>query len=142
MPRIEDSLKAFIGIMRLSDQFERILKGEIAKFGLNTTEFAVLEILYHKGDLPIQQVAEKILIASSSTTYVVDKLQAKGLLERKQCQKDKRVTYAAISSKGCQLMDEIFPIHETQISALFANLEDQEVSQLRQMLKRVAQTHQ
>src|SRR5699024_11595752 len=47
--------------------------------------------------------------ASSSITYVVDKLEKKMYLERKACPKDRRVTYAGITEQGKILMDEIFP---------------------------------
>ncbi|WP_143522293.1 MarR family winged helix-turn-helix transcriptional regulator, partial [Pseudomonas sp. 2822-17] len=73
---------------------------DIKGFGLNTTEFAVLELLYSKGDQPIQKIGEKVLIASSSITYVVDKLEKKNYLIRKPCPKDRRITYAAITTEG------------------------------------------
>lgn len=66
---------------------------------MNPTEFAVLELLYHKGQQPLQQIGGKILLASGSITYVVDKLEKKGFLERVACPNDRRVTYAAITTQ-------------------------------------------
>ena len=51
-------------------------------------------------------------------TYVVDKLEEKGLLERVSCEKDKRVTYIAITENGNKLMDSIFPEHAENIKGL------------------------
>ena len=45
-------------------------------------------------------VKNKILIASSSTTYVIDQLVKKGYVKRELCQADKRVTYAEITEEG------------------------------------------
>src|SRR5699024_3201082 len=82
---------------------------------LNPTEFAVLELIYSKGNQPIQKIGEKILIASSSITYVVDKLEKKNYLKRKPCPKDRRVTHATITEEGKNLMDEVFPKHRKNI---------------------------
>ena len=50
---------------------------------MNPTEFAVLELLYHKGNQPLQQIGDKILLASGSITYVVDKLEKKNFSSEK-----------------------------------------------------------
>lgn len=78
---------------------------------LNPTEFAVLEYIYHKGDQPIQKIGEKVLIARS-ITYVVDKLEEKGFLERRPCSKGRRMIYAGITEQGKKFMDEVFPKHK------------------------------
>src|SRR5256712_8829393 len=65
-------------------------RASIARFGLGTTEFGVLEVLYHKGELPVCEVQRRILVESSSTTYVVDKLVARGLVRRRPGQEDRR----------------------------------------------------
>jgi MarR family 2-MHQ and catechol resistance regulon transcriptional repressor len=77
MGRSEDqdvSLKLFIVLTRAMQSITKRVEEDIKSYGLNTTEFAVLELLYNKGDQPIQKIGEKVLLASSSITYVVDKL--------------------------------------------------------------------
>lgn len=70
-----DSLKLFT-VMTKALQSVRIKAiADIKKHGFNPTEFAVLELLYSKGEQPVQKIGEKVLIASSSITYVVDKLE-------------------------------------------------------------------
>src|SRR5690625_794079 len=83
------SLKLFIVLTRALASVRSRVEENIKEFGLNPTEFAVLELIYHKGDQPIQKIGEKVLIASSSITYVVDKLEKKQLLKRKPCPKDR-----------------------------------------------------
>jgi MarR family 2-MHQ and catechol resistance regulon transcriptional repressor len=79
-------------------------KQDIKRYKLNPTEFAVLELLYNKGTQPIQKIGDRILLASGSITYVVDKLEEKEYLIRKPCAKDGRVTYAKLKKKGKDLM--------------------------------------
>src|SRR5699024_6721097 len=110
---------------------------DIKCLGLNPTEFAVLELIYSKGDQPIQKIGEKVLIASSSITYVVDKLEQKQLLERKPCPKDRRSTYAVMTSKGAELMDEVFPKHKSAINEILSGVSADEKKLLIEQLKKL-----
>src|SRR6188474_2561202 len=81
----DQSLKLFIVMSRAYRAVNEHVNKRIQRYGLNPTEFAVLELLYHKGDQPLQQIGGKILLASGSITYVVDKLEQKGMLKRIAC---------------------------------------------------------
>ncbi|PEA77356.1 MarR family transcriptional regulator [Bacillus wiedmannii] len=71
------SLKLFVILsMELQSITKRIEK-DIKMYGLNPIEYAVLKLLYSKGDRPIQKLEDKTLLASSSITYVVDRLEKK-----------------------------------------------------------------
>ena len=131
------ALKLFVVMSRAMQTVAKRVEEDIKNYGLNTTEFSVLELLYHKGDQPIQKIGEKVLLASSSITYVVDKLEKKELLVRKPCSKDRRVTYAVITDKGRKLMDEIFPEHKKAIEKIFAGINEEEKAQLIEQLKRL-----
>jgi MarR family transcriptional regulator, 2-MHQ and catechol-resistance regulon repressor len=135
--QIEESLKFFIVLSRAHRAFNDAVNKQIATFNLNPTEFAVLELLYHKGDQPLQQIGGKILLASGSITYVVDKLEQKGLLVRKACPNDRRVTHAQITEEGKQLIEEIFPKHELLISEIVGVLSEEERNMVTEMLKKV-----
>ncbi|BDH62017.1 HTH-type transcriptional regulator MhqR [Lysinibacillus sp. PLM2] len=130
-------LKAFTVLLRASQSVQEASKKDHSKHGLNPTEFAVLELLYHKGDQPIQVIGKKILIASSSITYVVDKLEEKGFVVRKACPSDRRVTYAAITDEGKKIMDQIFPGHIEIIEEIFNAITEDEVDILIDLLKKV-----
>ncbi|MFJ8237054.1 MarR family winged helix-turn-helix transcriptional regulator [Ureibacillus sp. NPDC094379] len=134
---INEKLKAFTVLLRSAQSVQDATKKDIAKYNLNQTEFAVLELLYHKGDQPIQVIGKKILIASSSITYVVDKLEEKNYVTRRACPTDRRVTYAGITENGKELMDKIFPEHVEKIEEIFEKLSDQEVSTLIDFLKKI-----
>lgn len=138
MDRTEESLKALVGIKRTNDTLDRIVKQDMKNYGLNITEFAVMELLYHKGDQPIQKVKQRILIASSSTTYVIDQLVKKAYVTRRQDTEDKRITYAVLTEKGHALMEQIFPQHAETIEKAFSILDDEELAIFRRALKKVS----
>lgn len=137
MEHANDSLKAVTVILRASHAIQEAIRKDIATYGLNITEFAVLELLYHKGDQAIQVIGKKILIASSSITYVVDKLEEKKYVIRKGCPEDRRVTFAAITDEGKVLMDDIFPKHKLKVEKIFDQLENNEIAGTIDLMKRI-----
>jgi len=134
---VSTSLKLFIVLSRAYKAINEHVNKVIQANGLNPTEFAVLELLYHKGDQPMQQIGGKILLASGSITYVVDKLEQKGMLKRIACPKDRRVTYAQITDNGKKFIQDIFPDHAQQIDNLMSSLTAEEKMQAIELLKKL-----
>src|SRR5699024_7171319 len=100
MDRIDERLKAIVGIKRTNDLLEKSVKKDVRSYGLNISKFAVLELLYNKGPQPINRIQERILIANSSTTYVLDKLQKKEYIVRQKDENDKRRMIVLVTDKG------------------------------------------
>lgn len=132
-----DKLKAVTIILRASQSIQEVIRKDAANYGLNPTEFSVMELLYHKGELPIQLIGKKVLISSGSITYVVDKLEEKKYVRRQGCPEDRRVIYAVLTSEGKALMDDIFPRHVMKIGQVFDDLDSDELYQTIDLLKRV-----
>lgn len=133
----EVSLKLFVVLHRTLESIKKRSEEDIKCLGLNPTEFAVLELIYNKGDQPIQKIGQKVLIASSSITYVIDKLENKKLIERKPCSKDRRITYACLTSDGLELMDKVFPKHKTAMVDILSGLDINEKKMMVQQLKKL-----
>lgn len=130
-------LKAFTVLNRATQSVQKAVRQDVSRYELNLNEFAVLELLYHKGDQPIQSLGKKILVASSSITYVVDKLEKKGYIRRRPCEDDRRVMYAAITGSGKDFMDAAFPEHEKKIASIFNEWSDEEKEVAIDLLKRL-----
>lgn len=135
--QIDQSLKLFIVLSRAYRAINENVNKRIQTYGVNPTEFAVLELLYHKGDQPLQQIGGKILLASGSITYVVDKLEQKGLLKRVACPNDRRVTFAQITDEGKAFIENIFPDHEKHIHSLMNELTSEEKATAIELLKKL-----
>lgn len=133
----ELSLKLFIVLSRALESVKKEVIKDIKRYQLNLTEFGVLEFLYHKGNQPIQLIGKKVLLASSSITYVVDKLEEKGLLERIACPNDRRVIYGQLTEAGEALMDDIFPKHEEAMIEIFSSLTSEEKIEAITLLKKI-----
>lgn len=133
----EQALKLFVVMSRANRAVMDRVKEDIKSHGLNPTEFAVLELLYHKGDQPIQQIGQRILLSSGSMTYVIDQLEGKKLLERRPCPNDRRIKHAVITDEGKELMREVFPKHREAIRSMFSGLDSVEKQMMIDLLKKL-----
>lgn len=115
---------------------------DMQRHGLSATEFAVLELLYHKGRTPLQRIGQHILLTSGSITYTVDKLETKGLLRRVPCPEDRRVTHAELTTAGRALFDRIFPEHARAVAAIMKGLSAAEKETAIQLLKKLGRSVQ
>ena len=131
------SLKLWIVLNRAIRSIEATLQRQIASHDLSMTEFAVLEVLYHKGPLPIGELGDRVLLTSGSMTYVVDKLVRRGLIGREACKDDRRVTYAVLTEEGRKRIDVVFPEHAELIRTLMNGLEQREQERATELIKRL-----
>lgn len=136
-PAVARALKLFVVLVKAYQAVQEIDYRDIRGYGFNPTEFAVLDLLYHKGPHPLQQIGSKILITSGSITYVIDKLEKKGLIVRQPCAEDRRVIYAALTDAGCQKMDAIFPAHAAVLADALAGLSAEEQEAAACLLKKI-----
>lgn len=134
---IKQSLKLYIVLSRATKVINEVTNQFIQENKINPTEFGVLELLYHKGRQPLQKIGNKILLASGSITYVVDKLEKRGYLVRAVCPSDRRITYAEISEEGAAFMAELFPRHEQKLHELTNALSPEEKEQTIELLKKL-----
>ncbi|WP_010286685.1 MarR family winged helix-turn-helix transcriptional regulator [Kurthia massiliensis] len=134
---IKQSLKLYVVLSRAQKAINEVTNEFFQQNNLNPTEFAVLELLHHKGRQPLQQIGQKILLASGSITYVIDKLEKRGYLKRQACANDRRVTYAEITEAGADFMNTLFPTHEAQMHTLMEALTPEEKDQCITLLKKL-----
>ena len=134
---MNNEFKAVIGIMRASNLLVDDLKRTLKNYPINATEFSVMEFLYSKGEKSIQEIRDRILLASGSATYVVDNLEKKGYVIRRISQKDKRVTYIGLTETGMKLIDDIFPTHKKNTKKIFEKINDKELVILKEILKKI-----
>jgi len=110
-PKDQTVLKLFTVLSRAHSSLVARARADVARHDLTLTEFAVLEVLYHRGPLLLGEIRDKILASSGGITYLVDRLSDRGLVERRDCPTDRRARYAALTESGIALMDRIFPEH-------------------------------
>jgi MarR family 2-MHQ and catechol resistance regulon transcriptional repressor len=133
--RRDTALNLWVVLARAFDSVSRHARDNIARFEVGTTEFGVLEVLYHKGELPVCEVQRRILVESSTTTYVVDKLVKRRLVRRRASEADRRVILLALTPAGRRLTERIFPTHAAVIRHAVGALSPREQAQAARLLR-------
>lgn len=137
MEEQDPRIKAFTVFIKSSQSVQKLIKQDFLKKEINLNEYAVMELLYHKGDQPIQAIGRRILLGSGSITYVIDKLEDKGFLYRRPCPKDRRKMFACITESGKGYMDTRVVEQEGLINSIFDEWNDDEVEDAINLLKRI-----
>lgn len=130
-------LKLTAVLFRAMQHIERNIASDIESNNLNTTEFGTLEMLYHKGPRAIQMISKRLLMANSSMTYTIDKLEKKGFVKRTKDQNDRRNTEIALTNLGREYIEIILPKHAETLRELYKILSEDEKEELVGLMKKL-----
>ncbi len=106
------NLKLVIALARAHRELFDKIDHHIRSYGINSSQFGVLEMLYHKGAQPVQKIAEKVLVTSGTITYHIRALEKHGYVVRTQSDQDRRVFYIDLTDRGREMIASVFPEHE------------------------------
>lgn len=134
MSKIE--LNILIGLHRVVNYIDRQSAKIFAEYHLTMGQFAVLEALYHKGDMTVGQVQEKILSSSGTIPLILNNLERRGYINRLADAKDKRRCILQLTEAGRNLTEEVYPENEARIVELMEEWTAPEKEQLAILLKR------
>lgn len=112
-------------------------EGSIEATGLCMTDFTTLEVLLHKGPLPVNIIGEKVQLTSGSITTAVDRLEKKDLVERQASSTDRRVRLVNLTPAGRQLIEGVFEFHEQALHTAASGLSEAEKQTLIELLKKL-----
>lgn len=134
-------VEAILNILRTSDQFQNRLGRLFREYGLTCSQYNVLRILRGEGEpLPSLEIASRMVQVVPAITGLVDRLEGQGFVERKRCEKDRRIVYVALTPKGEQVLHDIDdPGHELH-QQLIGHLTRSELKELNRLLVKARQS--
>ncbi len=109
----------------------------VSALGLGSSDFAVLEVLLHKGPQPVNIIGRKVLLTSGSITAAVDRLESRKLLRRRADPKDRRSRIVQLTKTGRHLIEQAFQKHAMDMEETMAVLRSGERVELVRLLKKV-----
>ncbi len=136
-PEEEQALRLWISLARCYVTFSRAVACKVAEYDLTAPQFGVLEALLHLGPLSLGELAEKLLVTGGNVTYVMDRLEAQGLVARERSGDDRRVVRAHLTTKGRATIEGVFPSHVGFVRGLVQGLGAEERDDLRALLKKL-----
>ena len=132
-----ESLRLWVIFSRAHAAVGARAQADVTRHGLTIAEFGVLEALHHKGPLLLSEIKAKILVSNAGVTYLVDRLEKRGLVERRRCDRDRRAYYAHLTPEGTEFLTRIFPEHAAAIEEAFSVLSDDERAAVTALLRKV-----
>jgi MarR family 2-MHQ and catechol resistance regulon transcriptional repressor len=113
----------------------------VADHGLTLNEYEVLMLLARAPDGVMRRVdlAHEVRLSPSGVTRMLDRLEAGGLVGKRNCEKDARVTYAELTDAGLAKLEECAPGHVAAAERLLADrFDDDELTSLVELLGRLS----
>jgi MarR family 2-MHQ and catechol resistance regulon transcriptional repressor len=104
---------------------------------LGESDFRVLEVLLHKGPLPVNTIGPKVFLTAGSISTAVERLYTRGLVSRVDSKTDRRVRMVDLTLKGRRLINRIFAAHAKNMEEVAGVLTDTERVQLVEALKKL-----
>ncbi len=101
------------------------------------SDFAVLEALYSKGALPVNELGRKLFLTSGSITTAVDRVEAQGWARRRSDAADKRVALVELTDAGRERMRRDLQVHFSNLERALAGLDPAEQTQLASLLRKL-----
>ena len=124
-------------MMKAMRALTRYAAAGIEETGLGLSDFGVLEVLLHKGPLPVNTIGPIVDLTPGSISIAVDRLFAKGLVSRVESGEDRRVRIVALTSRGRDLIAPAFRKHAGQMRKVFSELSSEELRSLEVALKKI-----
>jgi MarR family transcriptional regulator, 2-MHQ and catechol-resistance regulon repressor len=107
--------------------------------GLGDSEFRVLEVLLHRGSLPVNTIGPKVWLTPGSISVAVDRLEKKALVKRRNTD-DRRVRLVELTAKGRALITRTFREHAAAMEVAAGILSKEERLVLLQLLKKLGKS--
>jgi MarR family 2-MHQ and catechol resistance regulon transcriptional repressor len=128
----------FLVLWKAARAVEAYAENSISQLEMCGSDFAVLEALLHKGPLAINEIGKKVLLTSGSITVAVDRLEDKGLVERRAHGTDRRAKVVHLTKEGRRVITRVYSDHAADLERLAsASLTKQERKTLMRLLKQI-----
>ncbi len=128
----------FLVMWKAVHAVETYAQRSVAELEMCGSDFAVLEALLHKGPLLVNEIGKKVLLTSGSITVAVDRLEAKGLVERRASGTDRRAKIVHLTKAGKELIARVYADHAADMERLAsASLTKAERDTLIRLLKKI-----
>jgi MarR family 2-MHQ and catechol resistance regulon transcriptional repressor len=108
----------------------------LSQTGLGNSDFRVLEVLLHKGPLPVNTIGPKVWLTPGSISVAVDRLEKKALVRRNNTD-DRRVRLVELTAKGRALIARISREHAAAMEKAAGVLSTEERLMLLRLLKKL-----
>ena len=131
-----DYLKAVYQIIKTGHWITDMVSQELKEYGITEPQFNVLRILQgQKGNpITVQEIQERMVQRNSNVTRIIDKLKNKGLVDRKECPRNRRKMDITITERGKELLVPLGRKVYQFYGPMAKNLSEQEAREITRLI--------
>ena len=131
------ALHAWLIMLKTWQSMSRYASPSLLQEGLGESDFRVLEVLLHKGPMPVNAIGPRVDLNPGSVSVAVDRLYKKGFVSRAESSSDRRVRTVSLTEKGRESFVPLFRRHSALIKRAFQDVSSEELQQLEALLKKI-----
>jgi MarR family 2-MHQ and catechol resistance regulon transcriptional repressor len=124
-------------LWKAAKAMEKADRASIADTGLKLGDFTIMEVLLHRGPLPINTIGEKVLLTSGSMTAAINRLEKKSFVTRIQDPADGRCFQVHLTKNGRHVIKKAYSRHESNLEKIAVVLTEEERDDLVRLLKKI-----
>src|SRR6058998_2674890 len=124
-------------MMKAHRALERLAIQSIESSEVGLSDFAVMEMLLHKGPQPVNEIGRRIELTSGAITTAVDRLESRDLVTREAHPSDRRARIVRLTARGEEQAARTFAVHKAAMDLAASGLSKTERTTLIELLKRL-----
>jgi MarR family transcriptional regulator, 2-MHQ and catechol-resistance regulon repressor len=132
-----EALHAWLIMLKAWQSIARFVRPTMVEERLGESDFRVLEVLLHKGPMPVNAMGPKVDLNPGSVSVAVDRLYKKGFVSRIESSSDRRVRTVSLTEKGREMFVPLFRRHAALLKRVFQDVSSEEMQQLEVVLKKI-----
>lgn len=125
-------------LTRAQQSVHQLFKAEVAPFGVTPGQYAVLQCLWDENGQTAKQIADRLGLDASTVTGILDRMEQKGLIEKRVDPKDRRALKVLLTPKGEGLKDPLNEAIDSANRKALQGLSEEESETLRRILMNMA----
>lgn len=129
--RMEKELRYIAAIIKHNGR--KILKN----YTITPPQFIALQWLFEHGDMTIGELSNKMFLAFSTTTDLVDRMENNNLVKRIRDDKDRRVVRIHLLSEGERVIEEVIDKRRDYLNTVLSDFDEDEVTQFSLLLTKL-----
>ncbi|QIZ68572.1 MarR family winged helix-turn-helix transcriptional regulator [Geobacillus subterraneus] len=111
----------------------------LTNYPITPPQFVALQWLLEEGDLTVGELSNKMYLACSTTTDLIDRMERNGLVSRIRDEHDRRVVRIHLLEKGERIIEEVIEKRQRDLARVLENFSDEEIVFLERCLRKLHQ---
>jgi len=142
VPETRYDLRVLQALRRVIQSIDLYSRRLVSRHRITAPQLVCLLAIRERGAVSVKGVAAEVHLSPSTVVGILDRLEAKGLIERHRSQKDRRLVQVTLTEQGRQMGEAApSPLQDTLADAM-DGLPESEQAQIAESLERIVELMQ